>query len=63
MATCQYDTGSMYGCEPACSKPATAVLTYGPTGMGASHRVTLCASHVSPMRARTYPYSVTVEGV
>lgn len=55
--TCEYDTGSMYGCLPACDKPSSVRLTYkSPCYPVAS--LELCSRHVDPMRARLYPYRI-----
>lgn len=53
--TCAYDTGSMYGCEPACSRPATLSFTYD-----GRYTLPLCKAHEGPMRGRAYPYTVEV---
>ena len=54
MSTCTYDTGSMYGNAPACSKPATHVVTYR-NGTMAALSAPVCAEHLGPMQARMYP--------
>lgn len=58
---CRYDTGSMYGCKPACTAAADVVLTYA--GYGGTYTAPLCHGHVGPMQARLYPVPGTVSAI
>lgn len=53
-ATCQYDTGSMYDCGPACSAGATHRLTVN--GYCGWYSLDLCERHVAASQGRAYPY-------
>lgn len=55
---CQYDTGSMYGCQPACSAPVTVTATYQPPCYPPITML-LCARHISPMAGRVHPATLT----
>lgn len=54
---CTYDTGSMYGCEPACSRLASVVITY--SGHGGPHRAPVCAQHRAATLSRIHPATYT----
>lgn len=58
-ATCEYDTGAMYDCAPACSAPATQRLVHQVACYG-YFVVDLCGRHVSSMQGRVYPDRNTV---
>lgn len=58
MTTCEYDTGSLYDCRPACDRPATVTVEYR-NGSYGPFRTGLCASHVGPMRGRVFPSALT----
>jgi len=57
---CSYDTGSMYGCQPACDKAATTVVTYR-NGSSGPLRAAVCDRHTGPMQGRAYPGVISVE--
>lgn len=59
--TCEYDTGSMYGCKPACELPATVEFSYTVPCYG-KFITRLCRHHVLPMAGRVSPstYSTKV---
>lgn len=51
---CQYDTGSMYGCQPACSQASTGVFVYRVPCYG-EFKVNLYDRHVQSMAGRVFP--------
>lgn len=61
---CDYDTGSMYGCRPACSAQATHTVVQARSGGYGPFTYRVCRRHVRPMEGRLYPdrYTIT-EGV
>ena len=61
-AVCEWDTGSMYGCRPACDAWPVWAVTYhngssGPTGAD------LCDRHRKPTEGRAYPGHESTERV
>lgn len=58
---CRFDTGSMSDCQPACSAPATRLLSYD--GYGGRYTIELCQPHVAPMRGRVFPSKATVSEI
>lgn len=54
---CTWDTGSMYGCQPACDSPAQLEVTH--TGYRGPYVGRFCARHARLVSARVYPDTVT----
>ena len=59
---CDYDTGSATGCMPACSAPATHVVSWDVPCYG-TFTATVCARHVRPTKGRALPSDGTVSAL
>jgi hypothetical protein len=55
---CDYDTGSMFGCYPACQAPAEFIVCYRSmvdSRFGPRIETAVCAQHVRAMENRVHP--------
>lgn len=51
--TCEHDSGSMTGCQPLCSRPATVAVRYRNGSYACTALV--CSDHVTTTANRAYP--------